>query len=150
MRISDWSSDVCSSDLFGDPVGVARGPFGAFEDRIAVDVEPVEPLVEIHPEIGAPEHGRRAEPRRHGGFGVAIGFIVVRAAEQREGQGGEKENSPHDAMNARSRSEEHTSELQSLMRISYAVFCLKKKHQISALSNTLYHHIIALRHPSSV
>src|SRR3546814_5514581 len=111
---------------FGDPVGVARGPFVAFEDRIAVDVEPVEPLVEIHPEIGAPEHGRRAEPRRHGGFGVAIGFIVVRAAEQREGQGGEKENSPHDAMNAR-RSEEHTSELQSLMRISYAVFCLKKK-----------------------
>src|SRR3546814_17245045 len=71
---------------FGDPVGVARGPFVAFEDRIAVDVEPVEPLVEIHPEIGAPEHGRRAEPRRHGGFGVAIGFIVVRAAEQREGQ----------------------------------------------------------------
>src|SRR3546814_7947964 len=34
-----------------------------------------------------------------------------------------------------SRSEEHTSELQSLMRISYAVFCLKKKKQIKQLTN---------------
>src|SRR3546814_20003995 len=65
--------------------------------------DPLFPYTTLFRSIGAPEHGRRAEPRRHGGFGVAIGFIVVRAAEQREGQGGEKENSPHDAMNARSR-----------------------------------------------
>src|SRR3546814_8469215 len=38
-----------------------------------------------------------------------------------------------------SRSEEHTSELQSLMRISYAVFCLKKKNT-TAQSNTIYCH----------
>src|SRR3546814_16016607 len=76
---------------FGDPVGVARGPFVAFEDRIAVDVEPVEPLVEIHPEIGAPENGRRAEPRRNGGFGVAIGFIVVRPTEQTVGRASGRE-----------------------------------------------------------
>src|SRR3546814_4259151 len=48
----------------------------------------------------------------------------------------------------RSRSEEHTSELQSLMRISYAVFCLKKKnitHNITSLSNTrsILHHKLA-------
>src|SRR3546814_3399075 len=39
------------------------------------------------------------------------------------------------------RSEEHTSELQSLMRISYAVFCLKKKHKNTTLTKTnSYHH----------
>src|SRR3546814_7417734 len=43
-----------------------------------------------------------------------------------------------------SRSEEHTSELQSLMRISYAVFCLKKKQILSSSSST-YHHIRHLR-----
>src|SRR3546814_7649289 len=40
---------------------------------------------------------------------------------------------------AKSRSEEHTSELQSLMRISYAVFCLKKKHNTKTKANTTYH-----------
>src|SRR3546814_1660467 len=39
-----------------------------------------------------------------------------------------------------SRSEEHTSELQSLMRISYAVFCLKKKKQQNTNNNTNYNH----------
>src|SRR3546814_6254486 len=44
---------------------------------------------------------------------------------------------PHDqARQAGTRSEEHTSELQSLMRISYAVFCLKKKNQNSTVQNT--------------
>src|SRR3546814_4370279 len=40
------------------------------------------------------------------------------------------------------RSEEHTSELQSLMRISYAVFCLKKKKQTSTRRETIYSHIV--------
>src|SRR3546814_1584636 len=42
----------------------------------------------------------------------------------------------------RTRSEEHTSELQSLMRISYAVFCLKKKKNIITTSNTYSQHNI--------
>src|SRR3546814_8184186 len=75
MRISDWSSDVCSSDLPGHR---ARDP-------------------------------RRARPARH-----------PRAARQCRGEAGR-------AQRPDARSEEHTSELQSLMRISYAVFCLKKK-----------------------
>src|SRR3546814_5369929 len=42
------------------------------------------------------------------------------------------------------RSEEHTSELQSLMRISYAVFCLKKKKTTCVITPTLHHHIISI------
>src|SRR3546814_6173182 len=45
---------------------------------------------------------------------------------------------------ARNRSEEHTSELQSLMRISYAVFCLKKKKNISTMSKSDTNHITPL------
>src|SRR3546814_4950907 len=54
-----------------------------------------------------------------------IGRIVVRQAERIEVRG----KVPAHAIGADQRSEEHTSELQSLMRISYAVFCLKKKKQ---------------------
>src|SRR3546814_4171841 len=90
MRISDWSSDVCSSDLLGD---VERGePFGETIIR-------EQRLVHARP--------ARAERRvKH----------VVEASE---------------------RSEEHTSELQSLMRISYAVFCLKKKKLNPYINTTL-------------
>src|SRR3546814_6000496 len=96
MRISDWSSDVCSSDLIVPP------------DRIY-------PIVERRP--ASRDRGRRgdrpgarcAEPRRHDR--VRARFHAVFDARQPR----------------RGRSEEHTSELQSLMRISYAVFCLKKK-----------------------
>src|SRR3546814_9150791 len=102
MRISDWSSDVCSSDLRllhlgGDeraalPVGqpVDRANVGALVQPEADDVRRV-PL------------GLGAQPR------------MVRTVE---------------------RSEEHTSELQSLMRISYAVFCLKKKKNITSTTRT--------------
>src|SRR3546814_10097021 len=96
MRISDWSSDVCSSDLperrtgdflavhpadgnvciFAQPVGAA--------DRPAPGVGPTKPEITVGERI---EQGVRLDVR----------------------------------------SEEHTSELQSLMRISYALFCLKKK-----------------------
>src|SRR3546814_6097465 len=44
------------------------------------------------------------------------------------------------------RSEEHTSELQSLMRISYAVFCLKKKKKLNTQINQLQHHIHSMSH----
>src|SRR3546814_1065180 len=76
MRISDWSSDVCSSDL-------------------ARRSEPLRPQTRPSP---PPERHSMMAPGRRCPW-----------------------------RNARQRSEEHTSELQSLMRISYAVFCLKKK-----------------------
>src|SRR3546814_1829907 len=104
MRISDWSSDVCSSDLRalgehpeedaggGRGEGVDQSEAGrtiGFERRSGVEAEPAHPQ-----EAGADQrHGQRV--RRHD-------VLLIR-------------------------SEEHTSELQSLMRISYAVFCLKKK-----------------------
>src|SRR3546814_3670238 len=85
MRISDWSSDVCSSDLsFVRPSG--RGQRGPCWRRRQGD----------------------------GGF--------HRHRRSSSGLCKRLRRAP-----LRSRSEEHTSELQSLMRISYAVFCLKKK-----------------------
>src|SRR3546814_10006562 len=119
MRISDWSSDVCSSDLqpLGDPLVIAaldprRDVALVRQEQRPLDLEP------IGGESLEPQHGlrrRRARPEilPHTGLSVEIG--TDRAAPQR--------------------SEEHTSELQSLMRISYAVFCLKKKKRAAAHSN---------------
>src|SRR3546814_6830163 len=109
MRISDWSSDVCSSDLPGgrlDGRDAAEQPFGAGR-RL--------PLVR-YTSAGLPDgEGRRGDgPPDEGTLGrqdVAAG-VPFRPARRGKGH---------------HRSEEHTSELQSLMRISYAVFCLKKK-----------------------
>src|SRR3546814_6263889 len=98
MRISDWSSDVCSSDL--------------------------------SPELGEPED-----------IASLCAFLAADESKFVNGQiiscdGGLMTHLPqvadHSEWEARhrkppGRSEEHTSELQSLMRISYAVFCLKKK-----------------------
>src|SRR3546814_3696627 len=116
MRISDWSSDVCSSDLtFQGGYDAWRGrdpPSGpgvlAQGDRIVAGG--TGPAVCRSNDLGR----HRAE--------VVQGLVAVRAtAEVDLGDG-------VDALRAGSvRSEEHTSELQSLMRISYAVFCLKKK-----------------------
>src|SRR3546814_1925517 len=106
MRISDWSSDVCSSDLellHPDPPRLVAHPLGAGED-VAHGIE----VVGVRHLGIAGEEGVGAE--QDGGIGVV--------GEHR-----------HDAIVQR-RSEEHTSELQSLMRISYAVFCLKKKKNI--------------------
>src|SRR3546814_4174071 len=102
MRISDWSSDVCSSDLFSRRIV-------RFQDGTRLrghDERPAESL------------------------GDAIGGDVV--VGRPDATGGEDivEVPPHFVQrvdDGRLRSEEHTSELQSLMRISYAVFCLKKK-----------------------
>src|SRR3546814_9531084 len=106
MRISDWSSDVCSSDLLGE--------------IHAAEIKPGE-LVE-------------SEAKTLLGLGLAPGLGKLRAALflQDAGQLGFKAAvnlllGQADAEEARGRSEEHTSELQSLMRISYAVFCLNKK-----------------------
>src|SRR3546814_7049963 len=104
MRISDWSSDVCSSDLLGR--------IGERLPAMLADLEKVVAMaadggLKLHPETLA------AFSRSHRGRNHIWALWVAR-------------------------SEEHTSELQSLMRISYAVFCLKTKQK-----NSKYKHIFS-------
>src|SRR3546814_4606559 len=97
MRISDWSSDVCSSDLHAFVGRGAKCPVlgvGGLDLDHAVE--------QVGMEVARNESGAEALDRVRSGL-----------AARNDGRQG--------------RSEEHTSELQSLMRISYAVFCLKKK-----------------------
>src|SRR3546814_9180244 len=125
MRISDWSSDVCSSDL-GHAGKPARGAADALIARAAADVtgQRIHHLVWFHvlriagQRRQCHDHARRAETA------LQTVFVTQRLLHrmQRAVIGGQSLDRRHCA-----RSEEHTSELQSLMRISYAVFCLKKK-----------------------
>src|SRR3546814_2029592 len=105
MRISDWSSDVCSSDLV---------------ERLAVRVG-----LEC-----------RLEGPRADGIGVLLAVssspaelddLLVLRVRCGDGQATRQGHAEGLEPSFHVRSEEHTSELQSLMRISYAVFCLKKK-----------------------
>src|SRR3546814_6364590 len=106
MRISDWSSDVCSSDL--EAVGEAAHRQPAEEVG----------LVELA------EDG--ADPHRRLHIAAIVHVVDVVLVVDHQGD----LRAP--GRRRQRRSEEHTSELQSLMRISYAVFCLKKKkeHQV--------------------
>src|SRR3546814_2307600 len=111
MRISDWSSDVCSSDL---PTRPHRG-------------QGVDALVEHH------RDGESRDREGKGGEQAAD----QRADDQHGNAGRRSEQHRRDVIDAGKRpdrSEEHTSELQSLMRISYAVFCLKQKKTIYILN----------------
>src|SRR3546814_10597876 len=118
MRISDWSSDVCSSDLFaGEPLAKA-----VKLNRSGIEPVAVQPFgLNRQMDMGT----RRVCMKRQD--------IIVIVAEF--GMGQPANGSQHlvrvSAFGHREdRSEEHTSELQSLMRTSYAVFCLKKKNKI--------------------
>src|SRR3546814_5216223 len=104
MRISDWSSDVCSSDL-RRAVACLAAASGAGEGG----------RLHRHPRPAL--LGRRARRERAGACPGALRGDLRRLPRQ---EGGHNRG-------RLARSEEHTSELQSLMRISYAVFCLKKK-----------------------
>src|SRR3546814_1574538 len=102
MRISDWSSDVCSSDL----------DFTIFfEPRRSVSTLSSIPLI---------------KPLLLGVL-YSLEISIYSLIDTFTGISGNFSNS-HKVIFIRMRSEEHTSELQSLMRISYAVFCLKKKN----------------------
>src|SRR3546814_8591070 len=112
MRISDWSSDVCSSDLAAE-----RGAEDALRQAEARHAQTGEALASAREaRAGAVARAENQEQRR-----VEMGRIS-----------GERFECPALLLPERlgfdSRSEEHTSELQSLMRNSYAVFCLKKKN----------------------
>src|SRR3546814_7031521 len=105
MRISDWSSDVCSSDL--NLPGVERSPLARFKARYGNRLHSVAWYVDNL------EGAFKACRER----GVRMTDVTGRSVEDLD----------HVGQIKYFRSEEHTSELQSLMRISYAVFCLKKK-----------------------
>src|SRR3546814_2281696 len=164
MRISDWSSDVCSSDLVGDNVVVfGLGGIGlnviqgarlaGAKQIIGVDINPdreewgrkfgmtdflntkdmsredtVAAIVQLtdggadytFDAPGNTEVMRTALEACHRGWGTSIILGVAEA-------GKEIATRPFQLVTGRNRSEEPTSELQSLLRISYAVFCLKKK-----------------------
>src|SRR3546814_1638964 len=124
MRISDWSSDVCSSDLF-EPLRAGSISLGnmMLSDN-GCQVEPEDRHVgmmfqdyALFPHLSVEKNiafGLRKwdKQRRRDRVHELLSLTGLEASGQRY---------PHE------RSEEHTSELQSLMRISYAVFRLQKK-----------------------
>src|SRR3546814_3844425 len=116
MRISDWSSDVCSSDLNGEGSAVANNPVRIWEDQWMHHRPAV--ISRMAARLGRCTriHGRETVVQRVDSntglqFLEANHLLVPLKGKYRFGL----------------RSEEHTSELQSLMRNSYAVFCLIKK-----------------------
>src|SRR3546814_8512321 len=118
MRISDWSSDVCSSDLRV----FLRFLFGHDRRHIGEDQRLLFFLALLFDRRLVRHPCDRPQP-----FGGQIAAGADRRARRVVGV--------KIGTAARQRSEEHTSELQSLMRISYAVFCLKKKKQKTMTQN---------------
>src|SRR3546814_5757589 len=108
MRISDWSSDVCSSDL-GQGEAVEAGQVEVEQGKV---------------EAAGGGFGKRGQAVRGVDDCVALG---AQQAGDHFGHGGVVLDQQQLQGAGDGRSEEHTSELQSLMRISYAVFCLTKK-----------------------
>src|SRR3546814_3210692 len=126
MRISDWSSDVCSSDLTLPPAHLRLRHSPLRHGRgLCLHLDRDGGLSRQHPGDLRPEGPRPPA----GGVALAHAGPAHRRRRDADLEGLQEPPAP---CPARRRSEEHTSELQSLMRISYAVFCLKKKkRQIS-------------------
>src|SRR3546814_2551781 len=128
MRISDWSSDVCSSDLTAEwprytlpTLAYHEGaPGHLFESALKFEDSEL-PLYRQAASVTA--------------YGEGWGLYAEQVADEL----GMYDDDPLGKIGYLARSEEHTSELQSLMRISYAVFCLKKKKQ------TILHNILKIR-----
>src|SRR3546814_1042424 len=108
MRISDWSSDVCSSDLDhrrnGCPGSARKSSGGLGRYSVHSSHRPFS-LVKKPAELGHSSPVSSERNSSSSSFWRGLSLVGIST-----------------------RSEEHTSELQSLMRISYAVFCLKKKN----------------------
>src|SRR3546814_3255221 len=117
MRISDWSSDVCSSDLDFRTQGGRIGKLGEKLCRPQVREQP-QPFAEPQDRLLGPQ--MPFQP---------VAIRIAHSAEQdRIRAPGNVQRRLRQRVAARLRSEEHTSELQSLMSTSYAVSGLKKKH----------------------
>src|SRR3546814_10744798 len=126
MRISDWSSDVCSSDLLVGAHQVRHAriyPLG--DDALRV----------TGAGVGARQPEQHMEQLAHQPHGVAAADALVAVHrlvadlldQPRLLVDVRRQQLLEPGLGQQHRSEEHTSELQSLMRISYAVFCLQKK-----------------------
>src|SRR3546814_2706692 len=161
MRISDWSSDVCSSDLLagggGGRRGTGRGEGGRSGDLAGgrTRCHPRGRAIRCGGAVVGDRHGRRARMDRRNAGRAGLAAVASRggneslhghadspgrlelgrSAHERQLQGQRPAIVPPVAGVQRAcprgrseepPSEEHTSELQSLMRTSYAVFCLKK------------------------
>src|SRR3546814_7227701 len=115
MRISDWSSDVCSSDLgWGFETDPAKAAADAFKQELGkrgITVTGGAQRTVAPPSTEVAPADEEAESAEEAPDGLTPGTELAAVHSAPVWQ----------------RSEEHTSELQSLMRISYAVFCLKKK-----------------------
>src|SRR3546814_5443559 len=124
MRISDWSSDVCSSDLPTTNLAIAK--------TSGIVSDPVNGTTNAKAIPGA--RMRYCILVTNNGSGTATGIAIADPLPAGTSfVPGSLRSGASCAGAATARSEEHTSELQSLMRISYAVFCLKKKN------NTIKH-----------
>src|SRR3546814_8425848 len=155
MRISDWSSDVCSSDL---PIRELENVEDTLRPVVVIEQHALRGAVEVlvltaleRPEKSNKAHDAEAE-RNRDQIGEHAHWVASRAAApcrrtrvpfvagrylapmprlSRVALATtriEEADIANAATSGVTRSEEHTSELQSLMRISYAVFCLKKKN----------------------
>src|SRR3546814_1304220 len=111
LRISDWSSDVCSSDLDCDAAAYRLGAL-------------------LHALFSLRCRGHEEKP-------ASVGVFIPLMMRTTSGERIHESSRNSGALRRRGRSEEHTSELQSLMRISYAVFCLKKNKYNHILLSTL-------------
>src|SRR3546814_2354594 len=136
MRISDWSSDVCSSDL-----GMASDSADV-RDFLDFIERGERPLARWEPGFGIRDWGF-AKAGLDVGYGTRRSAAECSGAQRpwplpcripnpesripRQSASRFAPARPPATCSARDRSEEHTSELQPLMRISYAVICLKKK-----------------------
>src|SRR3546814_2596209 len=109
VRISDWSSDVCSSDLTMDDMGHGMMMGGGMDHSMA---------------------------GMSGGAMAGMSHAGMDHSNMGHAEMAKSGTSSQSGMD-HSRSEEHTSELQSLMRISYAVFCLKKKNKNKDIKETI-------------
>src|SRR3546814_3282527 len=129
MRLSDLSSDVCSSDLMRDEIRericLLTYPPGTRLSEAALAAEFGVSRTPIRRVLAHLEAGGLVESRH----GVGTVVTTIDLPRLREIYALRMRLAELIGELAPRRSEEHTSELQSLMRISYAVFCLKKKKQ---------------------
>src|SRR3546814_6566552 len=124
MRISDWSSDVCSSDLWlaAQPAREQRRWVRAVQ-RQRLEFLGMVDFFARHPDLKVPKV--LAPITAHYSWSKGLKLLGL-GRDQLE-------------LLPENRSEEHTSELQSLMRLSYAVFCLKKTHYKNTLVIIITH-----------
>src|SRR3546814_1670569 len=122
MRMSDWSSDVCSSDLVATAGGEILG------ERAYASLDDLPATVDM---VDVFRNSEAAGPVTDAAIAHGAKVVWMQLGVRNDDA----------AARAEARSEEHTSELQSLMRISYAVFCLKKKKKTEPPTNISKHAI---------